>query len=755
MKRDNDYWLPRILPHLKVTKGPDAKGDHRCWCVFHPDGQGTPPHNPNMTVGPKGWYCPVCDKGGPLREVAEKLGLATEAQSRGREVAVYNYFNTEGTLIYQSVRLESPKGFYLRHPDGNGGFVKGLNGSQPVLYHLPELVARPDEIVWIPEGEKDCDRLAGLGLLSTTNPMGAKKWRTEYSECLRNRHVVLLADNDTPGEEHVEVVARSLHGVATSTKIIRFPELPEKGDVSDWLARGHTVDELQDLAKAAPSYVPMDSTVRTESLQPVKPKSRAKGTQADTLIAIAEDSGVELRKDTQGEPVCFIPVNGHREIWPCGNRHLKAWLTRQYQREEGRAPNLTALNTAINVLDAKARLDGESVELHNRVAGSPEEIWIDLSNPDWSAIRVTSAGWDIVANPPIPFRRYKHQKPQVTPARGGSVDKLLQYVNVVEPHNRLLLLLYVISTFIPSIPHPVCVLYGPKGSSKSTLSRMIRKLIDPSLTPVLALPTEPDRLAQTLDHNWLAPFDNVSGFPRWVSDALCRAATGDGLTKRALFTNDDDFIFTFKRCVVLNGINISAVQADLLDRSLLIGLAPISSKTRQSEEEMWASFESDRPRILGAILDIISEAMALKPRVFTSELPRMADFAHWGMAIAEAMGRKSEDFLRAYDTNVSHQSEEAVNAHPVSVTLLEFIMRRDQWEGSPTELLSVLTEEAAKYRVDVKSHLWPGRPNQLSNILNELGPSLADLGVSIDRDRDGHHGRRLHLKYSRPLPATR
>jgi putative DNA primase/helicase len=189
--------------------------------------------------------------------LAQALGIDTiNGNSRDRPRSIshwYAYRDETGNLLFQVVRTE-PKGFYQRRPDGNGGWITNLNGTRRVLYRLPELISHSGDLVWIVEGEKDADRLAKEGLLATTNPGGAGKWHADYSECLRDRDVIILPDNDEAGEHHAHTVARSLCGTATSVKIVHPPNLLLKGDVSDWLDAGHTVAELQRLAQTTAEW---------------------------------------------------------------------------------------------------------------------------------------------------------------------------------------------------------------------------------------------------------------------------------------------------------------------------------------------------------------------------------------------------------------------------------------------------------------------------------------------------------------------
>lgn len=138
--------------------------------------------------------------------------------------------------------------------------VKKFPGTQLVPYRLPELLAAdPETPVYVPEGEKDVDRLRGLGVTATCNSQGAGKWKPGYNCHLKGRTVVILPDNDQPGRDHAHKVAGSLHGIATSVKIVELPDLPAKGDVSDWLDAGGTLEYLQVLVELAPEFDPATS----------------------------------------------------------------------------------------------------------------------------------------------------------------------------------------------------------------------------------------------------------------------------------------------------------------------------------------------------------------------------------------------------------------------------------------------------------------------------------------------------------------
>jgi hypothetical protein len=191
--------------------------------------------------------------------------IGHEARPKRKIAESYDYRSAEGNVAFQVVRFD-PKGFAQRRPDGKGGFTWSLNGVERVLYQLPELLdADPSQTVFVPEGEKDADRLAGLGLVVATNPEGAGKWRDEYTATLKGRPVAILPDNDEEGRKHAEKVAGALYGGAASVKVVVLPGLPEKGDVSDWLDAGNSVDELLRIVDATPAWEPPSSSADTSA----------------------------------------------------------------------------------------------------------------------------------------------------------------------------------------------------------------------------------------------------------------------------------------------------------------------------------------------------------------------------------------------------------------------------------------------------------------------------------------------------------
>jgi hypothetical protein len=253
--------VTRLLANLENVK--PSGGGHTARCPGHDDRL----NSLKVDTGKDGQALVYCHAGCDPERVVAALGLTmidlypprTENASQnghGRRIAAtYNYADANGSLLYQAVRFE-PKGFAQRRPGGTGGWVWNLDGVRRVLYRLPELLAGdPANWVLVPEGEKDVDRLIEEGFVATTNAGGAGKWRSEYSEALRGRRVCILPDNDEVGEKHADIVARALHELAAEVQVLRLPDLPPKGDVSDWLDAGGTSDNLARLIVEAPPFL--------------------------------------------------------------------------------------------------------------------------------------------------------------------------------------------------------------------------------------------------------------------------------------------------------------------------------------------------------------------------------------------------------------------------------------------------------------------------------------------------------------------
>jgi hypothetical protein len=737
--------LSEVKRLLEVVKGPDDRGEYTCWCPFHPDGHGKSPHSPNLNVSVRGYCCHACGEKGSLEQLAKRLGLHP-ISGESLPDSVYPYHDEHGKLLFEVCRYTGKK-FFQRRLVGTNDRAWGLKGTRRVLYRLPELISSSDKMVFIPEGEKDVDRLRSEGVTSTTNPGGAGKWKQSYSPFFRGRDAVIIPDNDEPGYKHAKQVARSLEGYADSVKILHLPELPLKGDVSDWLDAGRTIEELIALVTVTSEQ----EEALTQTTEPMEEKCNSKIRSEgpvcmsamalpDRLVFLALKAGVELFTDQLGKCFGRFNVDGHKETWPCDSKFFKNWIAMLLWNGEAKTVSTMAMKASINTLGSIARFEGGKHSLSNRVAYHDSKIWYDLSSEKWEFVKVTPFGWEIVLDPPILFRRFSHQSTQVYPALDGDLHAVLDLVNLKNADDKLLLLVYIVSCFIPDIPHPVVIAHGTSGSGKTTFQRIIRAIVDPSHIPLLSIPHSKEELIQQLNHHWAPLYDNISSLSEEISDVLCRAVTGDGYSKRELFSDDEDVIYNHRRVVGLNGINAEARKSDLLNRAILFALDHIPEEKRMTEAELNGKLGSVLPGILGGVFNTLSRAMALIGSIHLETMPRMADFAVWGCAIAEALGYAKEDFLAAYNRNALVRHEEALDASSVGSLIRGLMAGTSQrWEGSATNLLNELADLAKCNGVSPKGSSWPKSVEALSRKLNEISPDLLKVGIRVKFTRSACH----------------
>jgi len=296
-------------------------------------------------------------------------------------------------------------------------------------------------------------------------------------------------------------------------------------------------------------------------------------------------------------------------------------------------------------------------------------------------------------------------------------------------------------------PYPVVVLHGEQGSAKSTTARVIRDLIDPNSAPLRAMPKEPRDLMIAATNSWVVALDNLSFIPAWLSDALCRLATGGGFATRALYTDDEEALFDAQRPVILTGIEQMATRGDLLDRSVILTLPPIQEERRRDEETFRAAFEQAQPRILGALLQAVAHALGHVSDVHLPRPPRMADFAKWAVAAERALGFEPGTFIHAYETNRRSAVETELEASPIAAPLLALIGHRPvstisgapirAWEGTCSELLDLLNCGIPEQTRHDKS--WPKTPRGVRGALNRLAPALRrGRRIEITFHEEGH-----------------
>jgi hypothetical protein len=704
-------------------------------------------HRPvTIDTGKNLWHCNDHGSGGTVIDwvMIEEDVTAAEAMrmlSGGNNgfskiVAMYDYTDEAGKLLFQCVRYQ-PKAFRQRQPDGEGGWIWDIQGVRRVLYHLPEVIAA--QTVCVAEGEKDADNLRSLGFTATTNPMGAGKWRPEYSETLRDKDVLIfgdIGDEDGAGEKHTSQVIQSLSSVAQSIKHVTLPGgFRDISDYIDSLAAERMPETIRQLIDKTPkndvqllgNSPPQEQKGRTSKNGSAQIGRRSAATE---LVKIAEDFA--FFHDPQDRPFVRLEVNGHTEVWPVESSKFRKLLAGLYYKRTRKAINRNALADAITTLSGGACHDSPEEPVFLRVAPDGQNILIDMCDAQWRVLEVTPNGWRVIEKSPVAFVRTGSMQPFPEPLHGGSIAYLWELLNVTG-EQRPLVAGALLNAFHPLGPYFVLNIVGEQGTAKSCAARIVRQLVDPNENPLRSPPKEErDLLAQAASNRCVA-LDNLSSLPPWLSDALCRLATGGGHSARTLYTDLEEISLAVKRPVILNGIEDVATRPDLAERVLQIELETIPEHKRIAEKDLWREFDSQRSAIFSALLDALVCALRELPGITLDSLPRMADATLWATAGETAFGWKRGTFIAAYRQNLNEGAIASVEAHPVGVAIRHLLEKQAQWSGEPAQLLQALNELVSDEQRHAKA--WPENARSLGHCLRRLAAALRRVGIEVGRDK--------------------
>jgi hypothetical protein len=465
--------------------------------------------------------------------------------------------------------------------------------------------------------------------------------------------------------------------------------------------------------------------------------------QVQDIIRYARE-GARLFHAPDGTAYAAVEIDGHLETHAIRSVRFRDWILIRFLRQRGRAPNSQLLNDALNTIRAIAVYHGPEMPVFVRVAEHEGDVYIDLGNENWDAVRVTREGYEVVPRPPVGFVRKAGFAPLPYPAGEGTIDDLRPFLNIGSDGDFMLVAAWAAFSLSPRGPYPVLVLQGEQGSAKSTTVRVLRALVDPAVEPLRALPRSERDLAIAAGNAWVLAFDNLSGIRDWLSDALCRLATGGGFATRQLYTDDEEIIFSARRPIILNGIDDIATRGDLQERSVLVSLPSILEDERREENTFWAEFEAVRPRIFGALLSGVCGALRNADHVHLERKPRMADFAVRATAMEDAFGWEPGSFVEVYEANRQQASETLLANEPIADAIEKFLGDgQSVWSGTATELLQML----GYYANDTvkRSKAWPGGPQVLSRRLKRIAPALRSAGIEYTEHEQGHRKRKVKV----------
>jgi hypothetical protein len=400
----------------------------------------------------------------------------------------------------------------------------------------------------------------------------------------------------------------------------------------------------------------------------------------------------------------------------------------------------SACDEAIELLS----FQGDSIRsTFMRVAGHNEDIYIDLGTDKWQAIKINAKGWAIVDKAPVAFRRTPKMRTLPVPVSSGkdqsaAISDLFSLINVADD-DRLLVIAWLLSAMCPKGPYPILTLVAEAGSAKTTTAKALKRLISPYVAETRSRPKTVEDVYVAAQNDWILIYDNLSSIPVDISDAFCRLSTGGGYATRELYADLDEVATDQQQPLIINGISDIIKKGDLMSRALVVSCPEITQEKRVAESDWDVKFEEARPRIMGALLDILSAVLEELPNTRLDTLPRMADFAKLGAALDKVLGIAGNpmSFTTRYNDSIAQGTMSVIEQSPVYRPLYKFMKHHAKvWTGTATALL----EELRKHATDLERIDLPTLNTKLSNAISEIAPNLrlaSIMDVRKDRSKAG------------------
>lgn len=447
----------------------------------------------------------------------------------------------------------------------------------------------------------------------------------------------------------------------------------------------------------------------------------------------------------------LIEPKGLGRLVPVNSGHGSAYLYKFAQRLLQKVVTSTTISTVQAALAADAYSQPRT-ETFLRCAYANGLIWIDLGTAEPQFIAIDNLGWKIVEESPVPFRYSHIQRPLPAPKWPGDLTLLRKYVNADTDDDWTLIVGWLLKAYYPVGTCPLLALFGPQGAGKSTTARVLKKMVDPATIETgtkLERDTR-DFIIRAL-HEAVIVFDNVTTIADDMAEDLCRSATGTAMARRALYTDGDLHTVTIKRSVILNGIEASITASDLLDRTVMVELAPFTNGPRRDEAEFWRAFEADQPSIFAGILNILSAALNELPNVPAIDGHRMVDFVKFVTAAEKYMGWTPGTFDNVYGAARSNATADLLDDSPIARLIVAIVERRlresKEWEPTATAFYEIVEAEAGEALYT--HHDWPASSATLGKKMNRYLPHLNAAGIKFTKEREGSGKRAIRYRFTR------
>ena len=451
--------------------------------------------------------------------------------------------------------------------------------------------------------------------------------------------------------------------------------------------------------------------------------------------------GFEIFVDQFGKACISTDARRNRRTYRVGSKDANKLIRRNARKEGTKVKRLDLAEINEALLD-HAETDGKRYKVFYRIAPTEDGIEIDLGTEDHARVRISPGNVQIVfEESKTYFNRTVEMLPIRVSENAGNCKLLKKYLINISATDRLLLLAWVSYVLahpkISSTAFPILVLLGGQGTGKTTLSKLLLRLVDPRIVGVQIMPANANDLVIAAQRAHVLSYDNLRGFRRSVSDLLCVAATSGAISLRKLYTDDEPHILFLHVALILNGVHDFIGEPDLAQRSLPIKLEVINESARVSESKLEADLCNDLPIIIRGFHELIGEVFKHLPDVEVTRPQRMIDFSRWLAAMEKVDGAPPETYQDLYAECLVEAQLESLLANPLAAALIDFVEGRSKtWQGKPTELLAELngfTPFAMQRSPD-----WPKNSIALGRRISSLQAGLKTQGIEITQTRSKH-----------------
>lgn len=432
-----------------------------------------------------------------------------------------------------------------------------------------------------------------------------------------------------------------------------------------------------------------------------------------------------------------IVRDGVRHSVPVRSQLFEGWI---YTLLSPRIPTSDAMSSLVRWAAASALASPLVYESHYRIGAEAGVLYYDLGDLDNTVVKIQGGSWEIVprmSGGPH-FVRPSGLLAQVTPVQTiRTLEEILgDLLPTANEGDRMLAISWLLGAFKPKGPFPVLVINGEQGSAKSSTTRLLRRIIDPHSRDMCEPPRGTRDFVAIVKNGYVIAMDNLSKIDPWLSDSLCRVATGTGaLGGRTLYTTDDISSFTAARPTILNGIPTFVEREDLTDRAIHLELPEIPENKRRDDDSYWEEIDGLMPEIVGSLLNDVARAHANWAGVKLGKSPRMSNFVRW--VVAGLGPDRSKLFLEAYEKKRISATEDLVEHNEVAQAIIAMMSKQSTYSGTMTSLVNDLFPFAPN-----PDKYWPENAWQMRNKLRRVKPELRKVGIElINNGRDRKNGR--------------